>query len=79
MKKTLPIALAIAAAALAHFARAQEPVDPRIAAYDKGPATIDVSKWPCPTVDEGPAGCKKRFWPDGDARRSPRGFLRGSR
>lgn len=46
MKKTLPIALAIAVAALAHFARAQEPVDPRIAAYDKGPATIDVSKYP---------------------------------
>ena len=45
MKKTLPIALAIAAAALAHLAPAQEPVDPRIAAYDKGPATIDVSKY----------------------------------
>ena len=27
-------------------ARAQEPLDPRIAAYDKGPATIDVSKYP---------------------------------
>ena len=27
-------------------ARAQEQVDPRIAAYDKGPATIDVSKYP---------------------------------
>lgn len=25
---------------------AQDPVDPRIAAYDKGPATIDVSKYP---------------------------------
>ena len=24
----------------------QQPVDPRIAAYDKGPATIDVSKYP---------------------------------
>ena len=43
--------------------------------FDKG-TTIDVSKWPCPTVDEGPAGCKKRFWPDGDARRSPRGDRR---
>jgi cytochrome c5 len=29
--------------------RAQEPVDPRIAAYDKGPATIDVSKYPADT------------------------------
>lgn len=46
MKTTLPVALAIAAAALAQLARAQEPVDPRIAAYDKGPATIDVSKYP---------------------------------
>ena len=46
MKKTLSVALAIAAAALTHLARAQEPVDPRIAAYDKGPATIDVSKYP---------------------------------
>jgi cytochrome c5 len=27
-------------------ARAQETLDPRIAAYDKGPATIDVSKYP---------------------------------
>ncbi len=33
----------LAAAAI----RAQEPpLDPRIAAYDKGPATIDVSKYP---------------------------------
>jgi len=27
-------------------ARAQETLDPRIAAYDKGPAKIDVSKYP---------------------------------
>ncbi len=27
-------------------AQGQEKVDPRIAAYDKGPATIDVSKYP---------------------------------
>lgn len=26
--------------------RAQEPIDPRVAAYDKGPAKIDVSKYP---------------------------------
>jgi cytochrome c5 len=26
--------------------RAQDQLDPRIAAYDKGPATIDVSKYP---------------------------------
>ena len=28
------------------------------------------SKWPCPTYKEGPAGCKKRFFSDGDKRRS---------
>ena len=27
-------------------ARAQDALDPRIAAYDKGPATIDISKYP---------------------------------
>lgn len=31
---------------LALAAIAQEPLDPRIAAYDKGPAKIDVSKYP---------------------------------
>lgn len=36
--------LALLVAAIA--ARAQEQLDPRIAAYDKGPATIDVSKYP---------------------------------
>jgi hypothetical protein len=39
--------VALVAAALAQAALAQQPpVDPRIAAYDKGPATIDVSKYP---------------------------------
>ncbi len=28
------------------WTRGDEPLDPRIAAYDKGPATIDVSKYP---------------------------------
>jgi hypothetical protein len=28
------------------------------------------SKWPCPTFKEGPAGCKKRFFSDGQTRRS---------
>jgi hypothetical protein len=37
----------IAGLALAAAPRAQEPpLDPRIAAYDKGPAKIDVSKYP---------------------------------
>ena len=40
---------ALAGLALAAAVRAQEkepPLDPRIAAYDKGPAKIDVSKYP---------------------------------
>ena len=28
------------------------------------------SKWPCPTFKEGAAACKKRFFSDGDQRRS---------
>jgi hypothetical protein len=31
--------------------------------------TIDVKKWPCPTVDQGPAGCRLRFWSDHEERR----------
>ena len=31
---------------------------------------IDPAQWPCPRAAEGIAGCKKRFWADGDARRS---------
>jgi peptidoglycan hydrolase-like protein with peptidoglycan-binding domain len=32
---------------------------------------IDPGKWPCPTSKEGTAGCKKRFWSDGETRRAP--------
>jgi len=49
MKRFMALALvgAMAFAALSRLARAQdEPVDPRILAYDKGPAKIDVSKYP---------------------------------
>src|SRR5438067_1337294 len=31
---------------------------------------ITPLRWPCPTVQEGVAGCKKRFWSDGEKRRS---------
>lgn len=31
---------------------------------------IDVSKWPCPTVKESGAACRKRFWSDADKRRA---------
>ena len=47
------VAAAPFAAALAvRAARAEEQVDPRITAYDKGPASIDVSKYP-PEVQAG--------------------------
>lgn len=31
---------------------------------------VDPQKWPCPTVKEGVAGCRKRFWSNGEARRT---------
>jgi hypothetical protein len=51
MKRFMALAVvgAMAFSALIRLARAQEeeePVDPRILAYDKGPAKIDVSKYP---------------------------------
>jgi len=47
MKRKLSLGVLAAVGALGlHSVRAQEPLDPRIAAYDKGPATIDVSKYP---------------------------------
>ncbi len=33
-------------------------------------SVVDPGKWPCPRVNEGTAGCKKRFWSDGEKRRS---------
>src|SRR5579884_971521 len=32
---------------------------------------IDPSLWPCPAATEGTAGCRKRFFSDSDARRTP--------
>lgn len=31
---------------------------------------VDPVKWPCPRVKEGVAGCRRRFWSDGEKRRS---------
>lgn len=31
---------------------------------------IEVAKWPCPTVKESGAACRKRFWSDADKRRA---------
>jgi hypothetical protein len=32
---------------------------------------INTAKWPCPKVTDGVAGCKARFWSDGETRRNP--------
>jgi hypothetical protein len=33
---------------------------------------VEPKEWPCPRAKEGPSGCKKRFWSDGEDRRSQR-------
>jgi hypothetical protein len=40
-----------------------------ILVFRKGSQVLPA-KWPCPTYKEGIAGCKKRFWSDGETRRS---------
>lgn len=37
--------------------------------FRKGSQVLPA-RWPCPTFKEGPSACKKRFWSDGDTRRS---------
>ena len=37
--------------------------------FRKG-SRVDPSKWPCPRANEGVAGCRKRFWSDGEKRRT---------
>ncbi len=39
--------------------------------FQKG-SKVDPTKWPCPRATEGVAGCVKRFFSDGDKRRSTR-------
>ncbi|MBI3757310.1 MAG: hypothetical protein HY267_04970 [Deltaproteobacteria bacterium] len=39
--------------------------------FRKG-SKVDPAKWPCPSVKDGIAGCKQRFWSDGEMRRSKR-------
>lgn len=47
MTRALLVAAAgLVLAAPAVFLAQEQPVDPRVAAYDKGPAKIDVSKYP---------------------------------
>ncbi len=33
---------------------------------------VSAERWPCPRAKEGVGGCKKRFWSDGEQRRSKR-------
>ena len=39
--------------------------------FRKGSKVVP-SRWPCPRAKEGVAGCRKRFWSDGESRRSRR-------
>lgn len=39
--------------------------------FRKG-SKVTPAKWPCPRATDGTAGCRKRFWSDGEARRSNR-------
>jgi hypothetical protein len=41
--------------------------------FRKG-SRINPSKWPCPRANEAAAGCRKRFWSDGEKRRNTRLF-----
>jgi hypothetical protein len=34
--------------------------------------SIEPGRWPCPAAEDGPAACKAQFFPNADARRSPR-------
>ena len=37
--------------------------------FEKG-TQVDPNRWPCPRAREGSAACKKRFWSNGETRRS---------
>jgi hypothetical protein len=39
--------------------------------FQKG-SKVDAASWPCPRATEGGAGCKARFWSDGEKRRTTR-------
>jgi hypothetical protein len=39
--------------------------------FQKG-SKVDPANWPCPRATEGVTGCRKRFWSDGETRRSKR-------
>lgn len=39
-------------------------------------SNLPFAKWPCPRTSEGVAGCRKRFFSDGEARRAPQALRR---
>lgn len=39
--------------------------------FERG-TTVDPQLWPCPRAGEGDAGCRRRFWSNGEERRSQR-------
>lgn len=44
----------------------------RVLAFLFRPGTrVDLGRWPCPRADEPKDGCIKRFWSDGEKRRTP--------
>jgi hypothetical protein len=50
---------------------AQNAPNRRVVAFLFAPgARVEAARWPCPRAKEGVAGCRRRFWSDGDARRS---------
>lgn len=51
---------------------AQNAVNRRIMVLLFRPGTVvPPERWPCPRAAEGTTGCKRRFWSDGETRRSP--------
>ncbi len=56
---------------------AQNAVNRRVVIFLFRPGmTVGATRWPCPAAAEGTAGCLKRFWSDGAARRAPQATRR---
>jgi len=55
---------------------AENQVNRRVLVLLFRPGVRVSDRWPCPRAIEGIAACKKRFWSDGERRRSPSGSRR---
>lgn len=52
-------------------------VNRRAIVYLFEPGTrVSPDDWPCPRAKDGPSGCKKRFWSEGETRRNPQSTRR---